>query len=73
MSRAPTSSRNPDGYNGPGRETALETAADYEEERFTVMQATSRCGAILRAWERKGGDANDIRDLYVLRKMTKGD
>lgn len=59
-----------DRYNGPDRASALDATADYEEQRFAVMKATSKCGAILRSWERKGGNADDIRDLYALRKMT---
>jgi hypothetical protein len=69
MARADTSDESA-GYNGPERDAALETAADYEELRFDIMKATSECGALLRAWEKKGGNPDDIRDLYNLRKMS---
>lgn len=59
-----------DGYEGPGRLEALETAADFEEFRFAQMQAMSGCGAVLRGWERRGGDKKDIQDLYAMRDMT---
>ena len=58
------------GYNGPNREKFLDTLAEYEEHRFDVMRATSLAGKVMAEWERWGGDKQDLRDGFALRKMT---
>lgn len=57
------------GYNGPDREKFLDTLADYEGYRFAVMQATSMAGKVMAEWERLGGDKQDLRDGFALRKL----
>lgn len=63
-------SADPDGYNGPGKEEFLDACAQYEEHRFDVMRATSLAGKVLNAWEKRGGNKADIRDAFILRKLT---
>lgn len=66
----PRATANADSYNGPGKEAFLDACAEYEEHRFDVMRATSLAGKVLNAWEGRGGNKDDIRDAFVLRKMT---
>lgn len=62
-----------DGYNGPDKEKFFDALGRYEEERFEIMRHMSMAGKILGAWEKDGGDKDDLRDAYVLRKLTPED
>jgi hypothetical protein len=60
-------------YNGPDKDAYWESLGEYEEQRFLVMRHMSLAGKILAAWEQKGGDKDDLRDGYTLRKLDKED
>jgi hypothetical protein len=65
----PRSTETPAASNGPGKDKFLDMLADYEEHRFSVMQAMSLAGKVLAEWERWGGNKDDLRDGYKLRQM----
>ena len=56
----------PDGYNGPGKREFDKTLGEYMECRFQQMRWASKTGNVLRQWESKGGEKDDIRDGYDL-------
>jgi hypothetical protein len=60
-------------YNGPDKDAFWESLGAYEEQRFLLMRHMSLAGKILAEWEQKGGDKDDLRDAYVLRKLDKDD
>jgi hypothetical protein len=62
-----------DGYNGPDKEKFFDVLGAYEEQRFEIMRHMSLAGKILAAWEKDGGDKDDLRDAYTLRKLDKDD
>ena len=56
----------PDGYNGPGKKERDKALGEYMECRFQQMRWASKTGNVLRRWEARGGEKDDIRYSYGL-------
>lgn len=59
----------PDGYEGPGKNDYHETVGALLEEHFNQMQAMANQSAIMREWESRGGNKNDLKDGRLFAKM----